>query len=104
MIAGYAHPNRCRSKTMIASIVNTVRNGVPALLEELDQLGRALRRRRRYGILAHFGPHASNRPTEAINGRFEALRRSALGFRNMAHYRIRSLLHCGNLAQPIDAL
>jgi len=48
-------------------------------------------------------PHLQ-RPTEAINGRLEALRRNALGFRNLTHYRLRSLLHCGNLIQQIDAL
>ena len=32
--------------------------------------------------------------TAAINGRLEALRRNALGFRNLVNYRIRSLLHC----------
>ena len=40
--------------------------------------------------------------TEAINGRLEALRRNALGSRNLTHYRLRSLLHCGNLIQQID--
>jgi transposase len=54
-------------------------------------------------ILAYFDHHASNGPTEAINGRLEALRRNALGFRNLTHYRLRSL-HCGNLAQRINAL
>ncbi|WP_231752531.1 transposase, partial [Mycobacterium gordonae] len=57
-----------------------------------------------HDVLAYFDHHASNGPTEAINGRLEALRRNALGFRNLTHYRIRSLLHCGNLAQQIDAL
>ena len=55
-------------------------------------------------MLAHFDHHASNGPTEAINGRLEALRRNALGFRNLTHYRIRSLLHCGNLTPQINAL
>ena len=45
-----------------------------------------------------FDHRASNGPTEAINGRLEALRRNALGFRNLLNYRIRSLLHCGALA------
>ena len=31
----------------------------------------------------------SNGPTEAINGRLEALRRNSLGFRNLTHYRWR---------------
>jgi transposase len=103
MIAAYAHPDRRRGKTMMTTIIDTLRSGVPAALEELAQLGRTLHRRRA-DILAYFDHHASNGPTEAINGRLEALRRNALGFRNLTHYRIRSLLHCGNLAQQINAL
>ena len=53
---------------------------------------------RRDDVLAYFTHRASNGPTEAINGRLEALRRNALGFRNLINYRIRSMLHCGNLA------
>lgn len=41
---------------------------------------------------------------EAINGRLEALRRNALGFRNLIHYRYRSLLHSGQLTTALDAL
>lgn len=103
MIAAYAHPDRRRGKAMMTDIINTLRTGVPEALEELAQLGRTLWRRRA-DVLAYFDHHASNGPTEAINGRLEALRRNALGFRNLTHYRLRSLLHCGNLAQRIDAL
>src|SRR6201993_885952 len=103
LIAAYAHPDRRRGKTMMTIIINTLRQGVPAGLEELAQLGRTLYRRRA-DILAYFDKHASNGPIEAINGRLEALRRNALGFRNLTHYRIRSLLHCGNLTRQIDAL
>ena len=103
MIAAYAHPDRRRGKTMMSDIITTLRTGVPEVLEELAQLGRTLSRRRP-DVLAYFDHHASNGPTEAINGRLEALRRNALGFRNLTHYRLRSLLHCGNLAQRIDAL
>jgi transposase len=67
------------------------------------QLGRTVQRRR-HDVLAFFDHHASNGPTEAIDGGREALRRSALGFRNLNHHRIRSLLHCGNLTRQIDAL
>ena len=59
--------------------------------------------RRRDDFLAFFD-HASNGPTEAINGRLEALRRNALGFRNLTHYRIRSLLHSGALHALVNAL
>ena len=103
LIAAYGHPDRRRGKTMMAAIIDSLRRGVPAGLEELAQLGRTLHRRR-HDVLAYFDHHASNGPTEAINGRLEALRRNALGFRNLTHYRLRSLLHCGNLAHRIDAL
>jgi transposase len=103
LIAAYAHPDRRRGKTMMTTIIDALRTGVPAVLEELAQLGRTLHRRR-HDVLAYFEHHASNGPTEAINGRLEALRRNALGFRNLTHYRIRSLLHCGNLAHRINAL
>ncbi|MDK9647477.1 transposase, partial [Propionibacterium freudenreichii] len=37
----------------------------------------------------------SNGPTEALNGRLEHLRGSALGFRNLTNYIARSLLEAG---------
>ena len=47
-------------------------------------------------MLAYFArPGTSNRPTEAINGRLEHLRGSALGFRNLTNYIARSLLESG---------
>lgn len=61
----------------MTEIITAVRTGVPDALEELAQLGRTLWRRRA-DVLAYFDDHASNGPTEAING-----------------------LHCGNLAQRI---
>ena len=88
---------------MMTTLIDSLRHGLPDGLEELAQLGRTLWRRRA-DVLAYFDHHASNGPTEAINGRLEALRRNALGFRNLTHYRIRSLLHCGSLARQIDAL
>ena len=103
LIAAYSHPDRRRGKTMLAAIIDSLRRGVPAGLEELAQLGRTLHRRRA-DVLAYFDHHVSNGPTEAINGRLEALRRNALGFRNLTHYRLRSLLHCGNLIEQINAL
>ena len=61
--------------------------------------------RRAADVLAFFDrPGTSNGPTEAINGRLEHLRGSALGFRNLNHYILRSLIHSGGLAQHLDAL
>ena len=71
-------PDRRRGKTMMTRIIDSLRRGVPAGLEELAQLGRTLHRRR-HDVLAYFDHHASNGAAEAINGRLEALRRSALG-------------------------
>ena len=103
IIAAYADPNRHRGKRALATVIDSIRRGVPAGLEEIAQLGRTLWRRRT-DILAFFDHHASNGPTEAINGRLEALRRNALGFRNLTHYRWRSLLHSGALHQLVSAL
>ncbi len=103
IIAAYADPNRRRGKKTMTTLISSIRRGVPAGLEEIAQLGRTLWRRRD-DILAFFDHHASNGPTEAINGRLEALRRNALGFRNLTHYRWRSLLHSGALHSLVNAL
>jgi transposase len=61
----------------------------------LVTLGRTLNKRAA-DVLAYFDrPGASNGPTEAINGRLEHLRGSALGFRNLTNYIARSLLESG---------
>jgi transposase len=103
IIAAYADPDRRRDKRVLAAVIDSIRRGVPAGLEEITQLGRTLWRRRN-DILAFFDHHASKGPTEAINGRLEALRRNALGFRNLTHYRIRSLLRSGALHALVNAL
>ncbi|MGA7463865.1 MAG: ISL3 family transposase [Mycobacterium sp.] len=103
IIAAYADSNRRRGKNAMTTLIESIRRGVPAGLEEIAQLGRTLWRRRD-DILAFFDHHVSNGPTEAINGRLEALRRNALGFRNLTNYRWRSLLHSGALHQLVNAL
>jgi transposase len=102
IIAAYADPNRRRGKKAMTRLIESIRRGVPTGLEEIAQLGCTLSRRRA-DILAFFDHHASNGPTEAINGRLEALRRNALGFRNLTNYRWRSLLHSGALHQLVNA-
>jgi transposase len=68
---------------------------VPDGLSELRKLGRTLTRRAA-DVVAYFDHlHASNGPTEAINGRLEHLRGSALGFTNLTNYIARSLLEAG---------
>src|ERR1700741_1841006 len=103
IIAAYADTNRHRGKKAMTRLIASIRRGVPAGLEEIAQLGRTLWRRRD-DILAFFEHHASNASTEAINGALEELRRNALGFRNLTHYRLRSLLHSGALHTLVNAL
>ena len=50
---------------------------------------------RRRARLLRTPRHPSNGPTEAINGRLEHLRGTALGFRNLTNYIARSLLEAG---------
>ena len=77
------------------NLIESVSRGVPAALTEIITLGRTLTRRAA-DILASFDrPRTSNGPTEAINGRLEHLRGSALGFRNLTNYIARSLLETG---------
>jgi transposase len=95
MIAAYRDPDRARAKTAMTEVIQALREGVPAPLAELRRLGRTLNHRAA-DVLAYFDrPGTSNGPTEAINGRLEHLRGSALGFRNLANYIARSLLETG---------
>jgi transposase len=73
-------------------LIASISTGVPKGLVEIITLGRTLMKRAD-DVPAYFDrPGASNGPAEAINGRFEHLRGSALGFRNLTNYVARSLL------------
>ncbi len=70
------------------------------MLTERTTLGRTLKKRAA-DLLAYFErPGTSNGPTEALNGRVEHLRGSALGFRNLTNYIARSLLETGGFRPP----
>ena len=95
MIAAYRDPDRKAGRALMAKLIQSLSSGVPAALTEVATLGRTLKRRAG-DVLAYFErPGTSNGPTEAINGRLEHLRGSALGFRNLTHYIARSLLETG---------
>ena len=95
MIAAYRHPDRSNGRVAMAAVIDALREGVPASLVELRRLGRTLTQRAG-DVLAYFDrPGTSNGPTEALNGRLEHLRGSALGFRNLTNYIARSLLETG---------
>ncbi|MCT1605717.1 ISL3 family transposase [Agromyces sp. NPDC056379] len=95
MIAAYRHRDRATGKRLMTALIDSISTGVPKALTEITTLGRTLTKRSA-DVLAYFDrPGTSNGPTEAINGRLEHLRGSALGFRNLAHYIARSLLETG---------
>jgi transposase len=95
MIAAYREPDRTTGRATMVTLINSISHGVPARLTELTTLGRTLKQRAA-DILAYFDrPGTSNGPTEAINGRLEHLRGSALGFRNLTNYIARCLLEAG---------
>ncbi|WP_009882198.1 ISL3 family transposase, partial [Brevibacterium aurantiacum] len=95
IITAYRNPDRTAGKKSLQSIIDSISSGVPAGLVELRRLGRTLKKRA-MDVLAYFDrPGTSNGPTEALNGRLEHLRGSALGFRNLTHYIARSLLETG---------
>lgn len=95
MVGAYREPDRAKGQQLMTALIASVSHGVPAALTELRTLGRTLKKRAT-DILAYFDhPGTSNGPTEAINGRLEHLRGSALGFRNLTNYIARSLLETG---------
>jgi transposase len=95
MIAAYREADRTKGRALMNGLIKSLSHGVPGALAELITLGRTLKKRAD-DVLAYFDrPGTSNGPTEAINGRLEHLRGSALGFRNLTNYIARSLLETG---------
>ncbi|WP_143226474.1 transposase, partial [Actinomyces provencensis] len=91
----YRNPDRAAGRDQLAHLIDAISREVPSVLAEITTLGRTLKRRAT-DVLAYFErPHTSNGPTEALNGRLEHLRGSALGFRNLTNYIARSLLEAG---------
>ena len=102
--AAYRHPDRKAAKKELTAVIDSISKGVPAALTELKTLGRTLTRQAG-DILAYFDrPGTSNGPTEAINGRLEHLRGTALGFRNLTNYITRALLDTGGFRPQIHPL
>jgi hypothetical protein len=95
MVAAYRHEDRRQGRELMVKLIDSISSGVPKALTEIVTLGRTLKKRAA-DVLAYFDrPGTSNRPTEALNGRLEHLRGSALGFRNLTDYIVRSLLETG---------
>ena len=95
MIAAYREPDRSKGRQLMTKLIGSLSQRIPTALTEIVTLGRTLKKRAA-DVLAYFDrPGTSNGPTEALNGRLEHLRGSALGFRNLTNYIARSLLETG---------
>jgi transposase len=95
MTTAYREPDRARGRQMMSQVIDSLASRVPAALTEVHKLSRSLARRAD-DVLAYFDrPGTSNGPTEAMNGRLEHLRGSALDFRSLTNYIARALLETG---------
>ena len=75
IIAVHEQPDRARGKALLASVIDRLRTGLAAGLEELATLGRTLHRRRD-DVLAYFDHRASNGPTDTSRARRQGPPRS----------------------------
>ena len=81
LVDAYRNPDPAAGRQAMQKVITALSRGVPAALVELRKLGSTLKRRAG-DVLAYFDhPRTSNGPTEAINGRLEHLRGSALVLR-----------------------
>lgn len=103
LIQAYRTEEAGLGKYLMQRLIDSLKQAIPEGLEEIQTLAKTLTERAS-DILAYFDrPRTSNGPTEAINGRLEHLRGIALGFRNLASYTIRSLIHTGRLKDHLAA-
>lgn len=95
MISAYRDKDPTAGRERMTTLITSISTGVPAALVDVRRLGRTIKRRAA-DVLAHFEPPGtSNGPTEAINGRLEHLRGTALGSRNLTNYITRCLPEAG---------
>ena len=90
MIAAYREPDRAKGREQMSKLIESRQHRRPARTHRGHHPGQDPDKRAA-DVLAYFDrPGTSNGPTEAINGRLEHLRGSALGFRNLTNYIARS--------------
>lgn len=103
VVTGYREPDRAQGKKLMKAVAGSLSTSIPAALTELKTQRRTLKRRET-DVLAYFDrPGTSNGPTEAISGRLERLRSSALGFRNLTNYVASSLLESGGFRPKLHS-
>ncbi|MGP9604937.1 ISL3 family transposase, partial [Brachybacterium sp. AOP42-E1-35] len=105
MVTAYRESDRAKAKARMEKLIAALSKKVPDALPELAKLGRTLTKRAADALAFFDRTGTSNGPTEAINGRLEHLRGSALGFRNLTQYIARSLIEAGGFrATPSNAM
>lgn len=80
-------------------LIDSIRHGVPASPGHHVPMNPKEARGRRAGLLRP--PDTSNGPTEAVKGRFEHLRGSALGFRSLSNHIVGSLPEAGRFRRRL---
>ncbi|GAA5505615.1 ISL3 family transposase [Novipirellula caenicola] len=75
-----------------------------AIRSKLDPIKKVARMLKKHlaGLLAYFEYSITNAKSEAFNGRVQAIKSAARGFRNFENYRIRILFYCGKLQLEPD--
>jgi transposase len=86
MIGAYHEPGRSRGRQVLTGLIDSLGRGVPAASTELLSPGRTPRKRAEDVLVPSDRTGTSNGPAEAVNGRLEHLRGSALGFRDLARH------------------
>ena len=101
MITAYHEPDRTRGPDLTPGTCphehaeRVPQRRRPTRADRAHPFGRT-QTKRALDVLAYVDrPGTSNGPTEAINGRLEHLRGSAVGFHNLTNYIARSLLESG---------
>ena len=95
MIAARRHADRRRGRASMVKPINSISSGAPKSPTEIITPGRTFKNRVVDAPVYFDRSGTSNGPTEAINGRLEHLRGSALGFINLTDCIARSLLETG---------
>ena len=103
LIQAYRTDEAGLGKYLMQRLIDSLRQAVPDGLEEIQTLAKTLTSRSQDSWPTSTAPAPPTAPRQAINGRLEHLRGIALGFRNLTHYTIRSLIHTGRLKDHLKA-
>ena len=103
LIQAYRTEDPGLGKYLMQRLIDSLRQAVPDGLEEIQTLAKTLTSRSQDSWPTSTAPAPPTAPRQAINGRLEHLRGIALGFRNLTHYTIRSLIHTGRLKDHLKA-